>query len=327
MNDLGSRIFITLATHNGERFLAEQLDSLFDQTETGWTLLVRDDQSTDKTAAIVEEYARRDDRIRVLQSPPSRLGTAGRNFAGLLEEAFEHGADYVFCCDQDDVWAPDKLARMLDEVRRIEGPDHRPSLVHHDLAVVDERLEPLAASYWSMMALSPADEKNPQRLLSRNEVTGCAMACNRALLEIALPVPDEAIMHDWWLALFAAYFGKLGFMPQQLVQYRQHGENVIGAKSFWRGLLPFQNWFNTWRSGNAEFLETVKQARTFRSALAGRIEQDSEERMILDAYCDLTRSGRVERLALLKRCGVWRHQWLLDTVLVLRMLLLPRENV
>jgi glycosyltransferase involved in cell wall biosynthesis len=323
---LGSGTFILLATHNGERFLAEQIESLLAQTATGWTLLARDDRSTDRTTAILEGFARRDSRIQVLPASAVPLNSAGRNFAGLLQAALERSADYVFCCDQDDVWAVDKLERMLSELRQAEGSGRRPCLVHHDLAVVDEQLKTVNPSYWSFMALRPGTEVGSQRLLSRNEVTGCAIGCNRALLELALPMPEAAIMHDWWLALFAGFCGRLVPVRERLVSYRQHGSNVIGARSYKAGLNPLQNWLVAWRSGNAEFLETVRQARAFRVAAGRAAGVDSALGSALDSYCELPRLGRMQRISALRASAAWRHNWLLDSVLVLRVLLLARER-
>jgi len=318
---LGSGAFIVLATRNGEPFLVEQLDSLLAQSFTDWTLLARDDHSMDGTRAILGEYAARDGRIHVLPPPAERLGSAARNFSGLLQEALERGAEFVFCCDQDDVWAPGKLEQMLGSLKEIPGP----ALVHHDLLVTDEHLEPVANSYWALMALAPNDESRPQRLLSRNEVTGCAMACNRSLLEIALPLPQAGIMHDWWLALHAGFFGKLLPVTKTLVSYRQHGANVIGAKSYRAGLDPRQNWWATWRRGNQELQATIRQARDFQAAVSDRSFPNARIREALDTYCDMPRLSRWRRIPALRRCAIWRKNCLLDTVLVLRVLLLARE--
>ncbi len=251
-----------------------------------------------------------------------QAGGAARNFARLLELAFEEGADYVFCCDQDDVWQPDKLSRVLERLRGCERAHAGPCLVHHDLRVVDENLQVIEDSYWAMMKLQPADARDPQRLLSRNEVTGCALACNRELLEIALPIPPEAIMHDWWLALCAGWFGAIAPIPETLVEYRQHGANAIGAKSFLGGLPFFGSQGNTWREGNLELLGTASQARAFGARMAGRL--DSDAAMTVARYAALPRSSRRQRLRTLRECRLWRNNAVLDASLVLRMLLLRR---
>ena len=317
---------IVLATFNGTDFLADQIDSLVAQTNTQWKLLIRDDGSTEATLEIIRNYSLEDNRIQLLKQEGGTSGSARSNFSTLLIAAYEQEADYIFCCDQDDVWEPNKLELMLARLKELERESKVPSLVHHDLAVVDESLEPIADSFVEMMQLKPSDESNPQRLISRNEVTGCAMACNRALLEIALPISDQAVMHDWWLALCAGYFGRLAFIPGKLVKYRQHSDNTIGAKSFWHGLNPFTNWIAGWRRGDEEFISTVKQARAFKEAMADRLQKDSEAFATLELYGEMVAATRWQRLKALRQFGLWRSHWLLNVVLVMRMLLLPRNT-
>lgn len=324
---MNSRIIIVLASFNGADFLGKQLDSLIAQTETRWDLLIRDDGSTDDTLEIIQEYSSKERRIRLLPADGKTVGSALGNFAVLLESAFANGAEYIFCCDQDDVWAPSKLELVLARLQQMEGEGDAPCLVHHDLVVVNAALEPLAGSFVKLMKLQPGDQYNPQRLISRNEVTGCALACNRALLEIALPVPGQAVMHDWWLAMCAGFFGQLVFMPEKLVKYRQHGKNTIGAKSFWHGLNPFTNWVAGWRRGDEEFLSTVRQAMAFRISMTDRLVKDSGYFATLELYCGLATATRWQRLRTLRQCGLWRSHWLLNVAMVMRMLLLPRGSV
>lgn len=325
LNNLNSHTCITLAAFNGAKFLADQLDSLIAQDETHWTLLIRDGGSVDDTLKIIQNYAQIDERISWVANEEVLPDCALINFSVLLNAAYTKGAEYVLCCDQDDVWEPNKLELMLARLKELEGQSKAPSLVHHDLAVVNETLEPIADSFIDMMQLLPSDQRNPQRLISRNEVTGCAMACNRALLEIALPISEQAVMHDWWLALCAGYFGRLAFVPDKLVKYRQHSDNAIGAKSFWHGLNPFTNWVAGWRRGDEEFVSTVKQARAFKTAMADRLEKDSVAYATLDLYSKMVAATRWQRLMALRQFGLWRSHWLLNIVLVMRMLLLPRE--
>jgi glycosyltransferase involved in cell wall biosynthesis len=302
-----------------------QLDSLYEQNERQWRLLIRDDGSTDDTLRIIKDYSVNGTTIQLLDREGADHASTISNFGALMNSAYKAGAEYVFCCDQDDVWEPNKIELMLARLKVIEGKNKAPSLVHHDLAVVDESLEPIADSFVEMMQLQPSDEHNPQRLISRNEVTGCAMACNRALLEIALPISEDAVMHDWWLALCAGYFGRLAYLPEKLVKYRQHGANTIGAKSFWHGLNPFTNWIAGWRRGDEEFISTVKQARAFRAAMSDRLESNPEACATLDLYAGLLAATRWQRLKALRKFNLWRSHWFLNVVLVMRMLLLPRD--
>ena len=224
-------VTILLATHNGAPHLAAQLDSLLAQTHGDWRLLARDDGSTDRTVEILRTYqAEHPDRMTVVAGKGPQLGARG-NFAALMAQA---DADYLMFCDQDDVWLPDKIERTLAEMQRIELHNGvtTPSMVHTDLAVVDEELRGVSDSLWRFQHSDPVGGKALNRLLVQNTATGCTIMINRALLELSIPVPAEAVMHDWWLALVAAAFGAIGHVAAPTVLYRQHGGNDIGARPF-----------------------------------------------------------------------------------------------
>lgn len=234
---------ILLSTHNGAAFLPDQLASLRAQQRRDWHLLVRDDGSGDATADLLHAAAARDGRVEWLPADGRRLG-ARSSFGELMRLAGDREAQRVAFCDQDDVWRPDKLARQcaaLDDLERIHGSD-TPLLVHSDLAVVDATLR---RRHRSMMALQrirrPADAP-PLTLLAQNHIPGCATLCNRAALALAVPVPAAAWMHDWWLALCVEFAGVRRYLPDALVQYRQHGGNVTGAQGLARRLLRPAGW-------------------------------------------------------------------------------------
>lgn len=238
---------VLLSTHNGAPYLRPQLDSLFAQTGVAVSVLARDDGSGDGTPAILEEYAsRHPGRLRILPDS-GRLG-AMQSFAALMAAS---DADYVTFADQDDVWAPERTALLLERLRRLEAESGSatPCLVHCDLRMVGKDLEPLSDSFWAFSNIRP--ERNRLRhLVFRNTVTGCAALCNRALLERALPIPPEAVMHDHWLALCASVFGRIGVEPRPLVLYRQHGANAIGAVP--EGKLPLMRMFLNFVRGRGE---------------------------------------------------------------------------
>ncbi|MFB9995361.1 glycosyltransferase family 2 protein [Deinococcus oregonensis] len=222
---------VVLATYNGEKYIAQQLDSLLNQTYTDFSVLIRDDGSSDNTLAIVREYAdKHPDRITLINSGEIS-GNASKNFGVLLEKS---KAKYVMCCDQDDIWLPDKVKYFMKMITFYEGVYGRskPILFHADLKVVSENLEPLNDSLWEYQNLKILWGQDFNRLLSQNIVTGCSSIMNRALLDVALPIPYGAVMHDWWLALVANAFGILVSDRQALMLYRQHSKNVVGAKKY-----------------------------------------------------------------------------------------------
>lgn len=231
-------IDILLATYNGERFLAAQLDSIIGQTYGDWRLLARDDGSTDETVDILRAYAGdHPGKILLIEDGDKGLGASG-NFERLMGHS---KADYAMFCDQDDVWLPDKIDRLLNAMRDLEKQHGTaiPLLVHSDLRVVGPDCEELQPSFFAYQGIEPSFGRCVNRLLVQNVVTGCASMFNRSLLERALPIPAEAMMHDWWLALVAAGFGRVRHVPETTVWYRQHGGNALGARplKFWTMLV------------------------------------------------------------------------------------------
>ena len=238
---------ILVATYNGARFLRPQIESLLAQKDVSFRILVRDDGSSDGTPGVIEHYVRSRPDCFVFFESSENLGTAG-NFAYLLARA---KAPYVALCDQDDVWVPHKLRTLLDTMRALEARNGAgtPMLVHSDLAVVDEELRKRHASFWRYSGFDPRRTRLPQLLL-KNTVTGCASLINRALIELALPVPPAALMHDYWLALVACAAGRLVAVDEPLVFYRQHRHNVIGAQAYsWSSIAERFDQLGKWDIG------------------------------------------------------------------------------
>ena len=248
---------ILLATFNSERHLAAQLDSLLAQTDRDWRLLVRDAGSTDGTAAILDSYCKRDKRIQIVSGGPA---SACENFAALLATST---APYAAFCDHDDVWFPDKLERTLARLRAIEAESASgtPVLVFTDAIVADDDLHEISHSFFECAKLDPT-RLAPQQLAFQNVAPGCSMAFNAALREKALPIPPEAVMHDHWLMLVAASFGRVECLREPTFQYRQHGDNVLGAPKVGAGYF-----FRRMRQGVAtlrgRLYANVRQAEAF----------------------------------------------------------------
>jgi glycosyltransferase involved in cell wall biosynthesis len=288
-------VCILLATCNGAAYLRRQVESIRGQSFRHWRLLARDDGSGDATPAILEALAREDPRIHLVEDGLGPSGGAAANFSRLMAAGLATDSDIFFFCDQDDVWRADKLSLQAGRFPA-GGREQRPLLVHSDLAVVGEALEPRGFTLVQYMGLDPLPEPPLNYLLTRNFATGCASAANRALLEAAAPVPAEAIMHDWWIALVAALQGDVDYLPEALVNYRQHGANTLGAKGLWHGLNPTRNWVDGWSDGNRELLATFAQARAL-LALAqtgGGSAADGPD--ALGRYCGLPAARLPQRL-------------------------------
>jgi glycosyltransferase involved in cell wall biosynthesis len=220
---------ICLATYNGERFLEQFYCSLAQQSHKEWSLSVRDDISTDLTRSVINKIAACDSRIHIVNDNYGNLGVI-RNFSTLLSGST---SKYVMLADQDDVWYPEKVARSLAAIRELEqiNPGHiQPALVFSDLHVVDASLNVIHSSFVHMQGLEKLRQPSFSQLLTQNVAPGCTIIVNRALLDLALPVPVEAAMHDWWLMQVASLFGVIGYIDEPTMAYRQHESNQVGAK-------------------------------------------------------------------------------------------------
>lgn len=227
---MNEKVDILMAVYNGKRFLHEQIESILTQDYPHFQIVVRDDGSTDGSVDIIQDYIRQyPDKIRLLESNHS-LGAQG-NFSTLMQSS---NSPYVMLSDQDDVWRYDKISKTLAKMKEIEHHvDHStPVLVHTDLVVVDASLKLIHPSFWKFSRCNPQRHHDFNRLLVQNVVTGCTCMMNRALLNKALPIPEQTIMHDWWLALVASAFGAIGMVPGATMFYRQHQHNVLGAQSY-----------------------------------------------------------------------------------------------
>jgi glycosyltransferase involved in cell wall biosynthesis len=226
---LTTTISVALCTHNGERFVAEQVASILAQTLLPTEIVVSDDASTDGTIRIVERLlatvAPQGPTVRILRNEPA-LGVL-RNFEQAVSAC---SSELIALCDQDDRWVPDRLERIAAVF------SERPHLLmlSSDARLVDAAGVPLGYSLYQAIALTATERAQIHAgdgfstLLGRNTVTGATAVFRRGLLEIALPFPDEWV-HDEWLAILAAATGGLDFLDDQLVDYRQHGSNEIGA--------------------------------------------------------------------------------------------------
>lgn len=222
---------VLLTAYNGAAYLPAQLSSLCAQA-VSFTAILRDDGSADDTPALLAAQCHQDARFRLSPTSGAHLGAVGGFFA-LMREAADSGAP-VALCDQDDIWHPDKLTRLhaaLSDAEARFGTD-TPILVHSDARIVDANGQPLHASLWRHQGWNPAAQSLPE-LLVQNNVTGCLLMMNAPLCRLCAqhqPTGDLH-MHDWFIALTAAAFGRIVPIPAALADYRQHGTNAMGAST------------------------------------------------------------------------------------------------
>ena len=215
-------ITVLMSTYNGERYLAEQIDSILVQADVDVKLCIRDDGSRDGTVALLDNYARND--ARVFLTKGENLGVVASFFVLLRE--YGSDAELFAFADQDDIWHPTKLAQLAAALE--SASDHLPALSYCHFRLVDEAGQQLKRQP------KPPNVQQFQYALVANEVPGCVMMINAALVRLALArLPDlrTIAMHDWWLMMIATALGEVFPVKGRLVDYRQHQANVIGMRT------------------------------------------------------------------------------------------------
>jgi len=266
---------ILLAAYNGEAYLRQQLDSILRQDDTRWHLTLSDDGSTDGTCAILEAYAARyPDQITFYRSG-RRFGCARDHFLHLMRRC---EAEYMLFCDQDDVWHEDKVRlslTRLEEMEKEAGKD-TPLLVFTDQAAVDQNLQVIHPSMTAYQR-RPVHCLHWQSLLMQNVVNGCTMAFNRAAALLAARCEDDSLlpMHDGWVAAIAARFGRIAYIDQATMDYRQHGHNSVGAENV-RSAGYVMGRLAKLRQLRQAILGKKRQAELFQKAFAERLTAEDE---------------------------------------------------
>jgi glycosyltransferase involved in cell wall biosynthesis len=316
------KICILLGVYNGMEYLHDQIASIINQDHALWEMLARDDASDDFSMNELKSCAAGDSRIHLVQDSFGNRGVV-QNFGLLMEKALSTSSDYFVFSDQDDVWMPDKLSCQLDVLRKIEAafPD-QPVMVHSDLEVVDASLHPIACSFMKYQGIRNQVVEPVKNLLIQNFVTGCTMMINRKLLEKALPIPETALMHDWWVALCASVLGRIGFINRPLLKYRQHGKNNVGAKSVVAALNPLKGrWCDIWLSGMKNLSRSFLQAHSLSLRI---LEHDpyNPYTQIVQAYASLLNLSPVRRVFELNRQGICSQSFLRHLLTVSRLLVL-----
>jgi hypothetical protein len=289
-------VAILLCTHNGAKFLEDQLRSIGAQSHAAWTLWVSDDGSADATPAILKrtQAAWGEARMRLIDGP--RAGSAA-NFLSLACNA-AITADAFAYCDQDDIWHADKLARAVAWLA--VQPRATPALYFSRTDVIDDAGHDLGPS---RVFGRPPSFRNA---MVQNIGGGNTMVFNAAARDVlrAAGPQVKVVVHDWWTYMAVTGCGGIAhFDPVPSLKYRQHGDNQIGSN---RGLAArahragqlLEGRFKAWTDTNLKALEALKPRLT------------PENLRVLETFAAARQRGPIGRLIGLARSGITRQTFI-----------------
>lgn len=211
-----SSVSVVMAVYNGQQFLSDQVESVLAELLPGDELIVINDASSDGSLAFLESIDSSELRI---YTNTSNLGVI-RSFEQGLQLAIH---EFVFLCDQDDVWLPGKRTAFVAAFEQ----DPAVSVVISDAQVINAQGRVISSSF---MASRCGFRGSVWATVWRNRYLGCAMALRHSLLAVALPVPQKVPMHDMWFGAMGAMVGKIVYLPRPFLQYRRHTCNVTSSR-------------------------------------------------------------------------------------------------
>ena len=213
---------IAMNTYNGEKFLREQLDSILAQSVSDFELVVCDDCSSDSTWTILQEYQKKDARIKVVHNEHN-LGFV-KNFEKAVSLC---KGDYIALSDQDDIWKSNHLEILLHNMGTASASVGNALIMDATGGISSELLSDRDRYF--------VDGNNADRLFRilfyGNPFQGTSGLYRRELFSYVFPIPENIDYHDAWFAAFACCLGGLNYTFDVVTNYRLHGQNASGSHS------------------------------------------------------------------------------------------------
>ena len=267
-----NRIAVVMATYNGAVFIEQQLHSLLQQTLQPDLVIIRDDASEDATFEILTRYANQ--RGFKVSKNPQRLGV-NENFAKAVADVPD--GYLIAFCDQDDYWLPEKLEKSVQLLTSLTTDPTQPAMVYSDLMLMNKAGELIHTSVHQQRG-QHRYEHVWDTFLYGNMVSGCTIVMNTAMKSMMAELPPQGgFIYDAWLAMAAFGFGRIAKLPQPLIHYRQHTQNVTFTDHRARNRMErwINHWHNSWKA-NTYLQEEIKLAKAFHSMYANRLSVDKK---------------------------------------------------
>ena len=227
-------IYIIMCTYNGERYIQEQLQSIEQNLAQDWKIIVSDDQSTDNTVKILKDFEKKNPGKMIININKAKKGAIHNFLSSIYTIGVEmNDNDFIMLCDQDDVWNADKISKTMHDMREqiVLYGNTIPLLVCTDVSVVDSKMNIIHESFRKMNHYN-ISHLDFAHLLMENKVQGCTIMINKGMALMLDKLPYFAMIDYGWLAFISAEFGRIKYIDQPTMKYRQHTANVQGSIAF-----------------------------------------------------------------------------------------------
>lgn len=282
------KVQVLLSSYNGAKYIEEQLESILSQDYPDFSILIRDDGSTDGTIDIIKKYAASFNQISYYHE--KNIGVI-KSFFDLVKHA-DLEADYYAFSDQDDVWQKGKIRRAVQKLEDMDST--KPLLYCGRTTPVDQNLKIISSTI--KPALIRPDFANA---LVENICTGCTSLYNRELLLLVRNnIPRFTVMHDWWFYLVASSRGEVYYDEKPFILYRQHEKNKVGTKT---------NYYD-------EFIKRLKNFKNNRGNISRQAEEFiccfklDEDRLQLLSYIVNSKKDMCSRLKIIFSNRIFRQR-------------------
>ena len=299
-------ISVAMCTYNGEAYIREQLVSILGQTRAPYELVICDDCSSDDTLSLVKSLTSGSGfPVRIFRQE-SNVGV-NQNFATAISMC---SGDYIALADQDDIWERNKL-HLFSQAISGYG-ENRPALIFSDVRLVDAEGSLVDKRYADTIKEDRHEGQYWLKLAFGNFIPGCSLLFDSRYAKAVLPIPGEAVLHDWWIALLISLTGSVVFIDRQLIAYRIHEGNNQGINSFKRTVALVSR-YGLFGIASNNFSVTLRQLQ----AASDRLQQrELPSPPGLGEICRIENSSRLMRPYILFKLGVRRASALLGSFLI-----------
>lgn len=207
-------VSVAMATYNGEKYIAEQLESIINQSYKNIELVITDDASADGTVAVIKRFQQQYKFITLFINP------VNSGVTNTFEHSFKNcTGDFIAIADQDDIWELQKIELLINAIGEEDA-------VYSNSELVDKAGQPLGQLFSSLMQLQSYYSGAP--FLMGNCIPGHTIIMRSSFTKTILPLP-KTIMFDRWISFCAAANNGIKYVDRPLVKYRQHDTNTIGT--------------------------------------------------------------------------------------------------